>query len=174
MALTAFFQTGTLTPGAVLTLNTDGSFDYTPAGLAGAVEEFQYYANDGTVNSNTATVTLNVVAANIAPTANNDRATVSRTALTAIIDILGNDVDPENMLDATSVLFRGGTTFSTTTRGAGIAVNPDGTITYTPEGGGGPDYFWYTVKDTAGAISNEARVRIDRVRAGAGGGRRVR
>jgi len=166
-------QTGTAPPGA-LTLNTNGSFTYTPAGLAGAVETFQYYANDGTVNSNTATVTLNVVAANIAPTANNDRVRIARDAVTAIIDILGNDVDPENMLDATSVLFRGATTSSTTTSGAGIDVNPDGTITYTPEGGGGPDYFWYTVKDTVGATSNEARVRIDRVRAGAGGGRRVR
>ncbi len=160
------FQTGTSPPGT-LVLNTDGSFAYTPAGLAGAVETFQYYANDGLANSAPATVTLNVLPPNVAPVANNDRATIARNAATAIIDILGNDVDPENMLDATSVLFRGDTTLSTTTRGADIEVNPDGTITYTPDGGGGRDYFWYTVKDTVGAISNEARVSVRRVRASA-------
>ena len=114
-----------------------------------------------------------MVAPNLPPIANNDRVTIARDAVTVIIDILGNDVDPENLLDPASVLFRNGFASGTTTRGAGIAVNlADGTITYTPEGGGGPDYFWYTVKDTVGATSNEARVRINRVRTGAGGGRR--
>lgn len=44
-----------------LTLNADGSYSYTPAaGFVGA-DSFNFIANDGTVDSNTATVTLNVV-----------------------------------------------------------------------------------------------------------------
>ncbi len=43
-----------------LTLNSDGSFDYTPdAGFSGT-DTFTYKANDGTDDSNTATVTITV------------------------------------------------------------------------------------------------------------------
>jgi hypothetical protein len=160
--LTAF-QTGTPPPG-VLVLNTDGSFDYTPAGTVGAVETFQYYAHDGLANSAPATVTLNVIAPNIPPVARNDRFSVPRNQ-TAILDILANDSDSDGTIDTASVLFRNGTTTATTTRGGTVDVNIDGTVTYTPTGGGGADYFWYTVKDNQGDISNEARVRISRVRA---------
>jgi VCBS repeat-containing protein len=45
-----------------LTLNSDGSFTYTPApGYSGA-DGFTYHANDGTANSNTVTVVIDVVA----------------------------------------------------------------------------------------------------------------
>ena len=54
---------------------------------------------------------------------------------------------------------------TTSVRGNVLTVNPDGTVTYTPDGSGGPDYFYYTVADDNGAISNEARVRVNRVRA---------
>lgn len=41
-----------------LTLNADGSFVYTHDGLSSADDSFTYRANDGTVNSNLATVTI--------------------------------------------------------------------------------------------------------------------
>ena len=52
------------------TLNfaSDGSFNYTPAANASGPVTFTYRANDGTVNSNVATVTINVVAQNDLPT----------------------------------------------------------------------------------------------------------
>jgi FtsP/CotA-like multicopper oxidase with cupredoxin domain len=158
-SLTAF-QTGTPPLGA-LVLNTDGSFTYTPVGTNGAVESFQYFANDGTVNSNIATVTITVIAPNVAPVANDDSVTIPRN-VPATINILANDVDSDGTIDPTSVALRLGLT---TTRGATVAINPDGTIDYDPTGtGGGPDYFYYTVNDTELATSNEARVRINRVR----------
>ncbi len=94
-----------------------------------------------------------------APIANNDRVTIPRNT-GAIINILANDVDPDGTIDKTSVVLKSATTI----RGSTVVVNVDGTVTYTPEGGGGPDYFWYTVTDTEGVTSNEARVRVNRVR----------
>jgi FtsP/CotA-like multicopper oxidase with cupredoxin domain len=156
--LTAY-QTGTPPPGE-LTLNTDGSFSYTPAGTEGQVETFQYFANDGITNSLPATVSITITAPNMPPVANNDIATTPRN-LPVTINILANDIDPDGTIDPATVNLTLG---STTTRGATVAVNPDGTVTYTGEGAGGPDYFYYTVNDNQNATSNEARVRVNRVR----------
>jgi len=97
---------------------------------------------------------------NDVPIANNDIITIPRDAPNAIIIVRANDVDPDGTIVDT--LLRSGTT----ARGATVVVNPDGSITYTPEGGGGPDYFWYTVVDNMGALSSEATVRVNRVRGG--------
>jgi VCBS repeat-containing protein len=43
-----------------LTLNADGSFTYTPDTSFTGVDTFTYHANDGTANSNIATVTITV------------------------------------------------------------------------------------------------------------------
>ena len=40
-----------------LTLNADGSFTYTPAANYNGTDSFTYKANDGTLDSNVATVT---------------------------------------------------------------------------------------------------------------------
>jgi len=95
-----------------------------------------------------------------APIAHNDIVIISRNS-TRIINILANDVDPDGTLDPASVLLRS----STTARGGTVNVLGDGTVFYIPEGGGGPDYFWYTVDDNDGLTSNEATVRVNRVRA---------
>ncbi len=51
-----------------LTLNTDGSFTYTPAADFTGSDSFTYRASDGTLNSNVATVTISVTAVHDAPT----------------------------------------------------------------------------------------------------------
>ncbi len=56
-----------------LTLNSDGSFTYTPNTDFSGTDSFTYMANDGSDNSNEATVTINVGAgSNNAPVANDD------------------------------------------------------------------------------------------------------
>lgn len=55
---------GTLTPTA-----TDGHFLYTPARDVNGVEHFSFAASDGKLNSNTATVTINLTPVNDAPIA---------------------------------------------------------------------------------------------------------
>ncbi|PYR58664.1 MAG: hypothetical protein DMF91_16680, partial [Acidobacteria bacterium] len=55
-----------------LTLNANGSFTYTPAANYNGSDSFTYQANDGTANSNVATVTITVNGVNDAPVAGND------------------------------------------------------------------------------------------------------
>jgi VCBS repeat-containing protein len=59
------------THGTVV-FNTDGSFVYTPGLNFFGVDSFTYKANDGSLDSNTATVTITVAAVNDAPVANDD------------------------------------------------------------------------------------------------------
>ena len=58
-----------------LTLNADGSFTYTPAANFNGTDSFTYKANDGTADSNVATVTITVNPVNDAPVAVDDVAT---------------------------------------------------------------------------------------------------
>src|SRR5262249_30660286 len=50
-----------------LTLNADGSFTYTPSANYNGPDSFSYKANDGTADSNVATVSINVASVNDAP-----------------------------------------------------------------------------------------------------------
>ena len=53
-----------------LALNGNGSFTYTPEANYNGTDSFTYRANDGTLNSNLATVTINISAVNDAPSFN--------------------------------------------------------------------------------------------------------
>ncbi len=58
--LTATYVVGNGPNNGMLTLNADGSFSYTPdAGFTG-LDTFDYVANDGSVDSNVATVTITI------------------------------------------------------------------------------------------------------------------
>jgi FtsP/CotA-like multicopper oxidase with cupredoxin domain len=155
-------QTGVAPPGA-LTLNPDGSFDYTPVGAIGAEETFDYVANDGTVDSLPATVTITVVdaSANIPPFANDDFAeTPKNTAVS--FSVTNNDVDVDGTIDVATVIL---TTGANTQRGGTVSVDLLGTVTFDPKKGfRGTDTFKYTVNDNTGATSNEATVRVNVVK----------
>ncbi len=129
-----------------LSLNTDGSFTYTPnAGFSGS-DNFTYVANDGALDSNEATVTITVQAgANQPPVAVDDSATTpEETPVT--IGVLANDSDPDGdplMVVAVSVSANGTP-----------VNNGDGTVTYTPNSNfTGTDSFTYTVQDGQGGSS---------------------
>src|SRR5438445_201431 len=81
-----------------LTLGANGSISYTPAADYNGLDSFTYRANDGTANSNVATVTITVVAVNDAPVANNDSySTNEDTPLTvAAPGLLANDPHVDN------------------------------------------------------------------------------
>ena len=55
-----------------LTLNSNGSFTYSPAANYNGSDSFTYKANDGALDSNVATVSLTVTPVNDAPVAAND------------------------------------------------------------------------------------------------------
>src|SRR5439155_330423 len=73
-----------------LTLNANGSFTYSPAANFNGTDSFTYKANDGTADSNVATVTLTVTAVNDAPVANNDSATTAEDTSVSV-HVLAND-----------------------------------------------------------------------------------
>ena len=141
------------TRNGVATLSSDGSLVYVPptAGFTG-VDRFTYKANDGTADSNVATVTIAV--GNHAPVAVNDAYTTTQgTPLTiAAPGVLTNDTDADS--DPLTAVKVGDPVHGT------VTVNVNGTFTYTPTTGySGADSFTYTANDGA-ANSNTATVSV--------------
>src|SRR5207248_2781257 len=142
-SLTAAVSGGGTTNGT-LTFNSNGSFTYTPNANFVGTDSFQYTANDGTVDSNIATVTLTIsatantapvtievsAAGDTAPTAVNDAySTAKNTPLTvdAATGVLVNDTDPEG--DTLKAVLASGPSHGT------LTLNANGGFTYTPTTG---------------------------------------
>ena len=136
-----------------LTLNSNGSFTYTPTiGYTGS-DSFTYTANDGSVASNAATVSLNVVipppvAGNVSYSMDkNNQLSVSTPGL------LANCSDTDGDTLTASVV--NGPTHGT------LTLNSNGSFTYTPTSGYyGADSFTYTANDGTVA-SNVATVSLN-------------
>jgi VCBS repeat-containing protein len=137
------------------TLNANGSFNYTPNPNFNGTDSFTYQANDGSLNSNVATVTITVNAVNDAPVAANDNySTNEDTNLTvAAPGVLGNDSDVDSP-SLTAVLVSG------PSNAASFALNPNGSFSYSPNPNfSGTDSFTYQAND--GSLnSNIATVTI--------------
>ncbi len=142
---------GTLTAARVsgpsrgtLTLNTDGSFTYTPALNFNGVDTFTYTASDGAVTTSATTVTITVASVNDLPVAGNDAYTTVRgSALTiAAPGVLANDSDVDGTL--TAVLVSGPANGT-------LTLGSNGSFTYTPGVGfSGTDSFSYQAWDGTG------------------------
>ncbi len=137
-----------------LTLNSDGSFSYTPAGGYFGPDSFTYKANDGTADSNTVTVDLTIDANNV-PVANDDSySTPYNTPLIVAVGlgVLGNDTDLDTDPLTASVV--------TNVAHGVLVLNANGGFTYTPTFGyEGPDSFTYQANDGT-ADSNTATVSL--------------
>ena len=147
-SLTAVLDSGP-TSAASFTLNSDGSFDYTPAANFNGSDSFTYHANDGTADSGTVTVSITVNAINDAPVAVDDPAATNEdTPVT--VDVLANDSDVDG--DGLSV-------DSVTQPVNGSVVNNGTDVTYTPDADfNGTDSFTYTVTD--GSLTDTATVTV--------------
>src|SRR5262249_34868757 len=77
--------------------NGDGSFNYVHDGSETTSDSFTYKANDGSLDSNVATVNITVTPVNDAPVANNDSYNVNEggTLNVAAPGVLSNDTDPD-------------------------------------------------------------------------------
>ncbi|NEO44624.1 MAG: tandem-95 repeat protein [Moorea sp. SIO4A3] len=125
--------------GTAVVNDVDGTITYTPVdGFTGS-DTFTYQVSDGTNPPVTATVSVDVTAVNEAPVAADDTATT--TPNTAVdINVLANDSDPDG--DELTV------TIEQQQFNGTAVVNPDNTITYTPNDGfTGADSFTYQVSD---------------------------
>ena len=154
--LTAVLVSGPLASQGSLTLNANGSFGFTPALNFNGPVTFTYKANDGTADSNVATVTITVNAVNDAPVATNDSYSVNEdTPLNmAAPGVLGNDTDADGN-PLTAVLVSG----PLASQGS-LTLNANGSFGFTPTlNFNGPATFTYKANDGS-ADSNVATVTI--------------
>ena len=126
-----------------LALNADGGFTYTPNANYSGADGFTYKANDGTLDSGIATVSLTVNHVDRAPVAVSDGyVTNENTTLTvaAANGVLANDTDVDSPT-LTAALVAGpahGT----------LALNANGGLSYTPNANySGADAFTYKAND---------------------------
>ena len=135
-----------------LEFNGDGSFTYTPnTGFSGE-DLFIYKANDGSSDSNEATVTITVTEINYAPVAVDDSYTVGQleTLVVSSPGLMENDDDANGDELKTYVV-------SGPEHGS-LTLDEDGAFTYAPDGEYvGVDSFIYHVK-AGSQQSNEATV----------------
>ncbi len=131
--------------GAV-TINPDGTVRYVPNANYNGADSFTYTLSDGNGGVDTATVSVTVTPVNDAPVAVNDAASTAQ-GVPVDIAVLANDTDVEG--DPRTV--------TSVTQGANgsVAINPNGTVKYTPNAGfGGSDSFTYSISDGKGGTSS--------------------
>ncbi len=129
-----------------LTLNTNGTFTYTPGANFAGSDSFVYQLSDG-VNTDTATVTINVSAVNDPPIARNDSGSGQEDN-----QITGN-VLADNGNGADSDIDGGGLTTSVVTgpQNGSLQLASNGDYTYTPNANhNGSDSFVYRLSDGLG------------------------
>ncbi|QZZ21474.1 tandem-95 repeat protein [Leptothermofonsia sichuanensis E412] len=138
---------------ANFTLNSDGSFTYTPIANYNGIDLFTYIARDSAgAASNTATVTLSIIPVNDLPVAANDTYTLSAGTTLSNVNVLDNDTDIEDIRPGTAQLVSGpGGALS-------FVLNSDGSFTYVPNPGVTTDSFTYIARDSEGGASNPATV----------------
>jgi VCBS repeat-containing protein len=169
----------TLPSGAMLTVNSDGTFDYNPNGAfstltAGqtATDSFTYSISDSrdATSANFATVTITITGSTNPIAVNDDFTTDNQTSLTSG-NLLADDTDPNSgaTLSVATIHDANGNSVPLGTAtllpsGALLTVNANGTFDYDPNGafpslgptGTATDTFTYTVVDTLGLTSLDA------------------
>jgi VCBS repeat-containing protein len=104
-----------------LGLGVDGSFTYDPDGNFNGTDSFTYKANDGTVDSNTATVSITVNPINDPPVMTSTPVTIATEDAPYTYDVKATDADGDPL------------TFSLTTSPGGMTIDANsGLINWTP------------------------------------------
>ena len=145
---------GNIDPGNIIVIggpshgtaisNGDGTFTYTPFPDRHGTDEFTYRLPDTDGDYDIGTVTIVIHPVNDQPTAGDDSAETDEDT-PVLIDVIGNDEDPDGNIDPGSVIVIGGPSHGT------AISNGDGTFTYTPAPNyHGTDEFTYRLPDTDG------------------------
>ena len=114
-----------------LTLNSDGTFSYTHDSSETISDSFTYKANDNSIDSNVATVTITINPVNDAPVVSNHSVEVDEWGIASSLDnsetsILYNATDIEE--DLLSAIVETAPTYGT------LILETDGTFSYTHDG----------------------------------------
>ncbi|MEY2573338.1 MAG: large repetitive protein, partial [Verrucomicrobiota bacterium] len=125
-------------------LNSNGSFNYTPVANYNGSDSFTYKANDGSLDSNTVTVSLTINAVNDSPTAT-DQAGLTTNEDTALpITLAGTDPDGDSLTFAVDQPAHGS-----------ISPTNSSSVTYTPNANYcGPDSFTFHTNDASAQSAN--------------------
>ena len=155
----------TSTIGARVVLNADGSFTYDPRSTARLqelragetiVDSFTYSIGDNfNGTSNIASVAITVTGVNDAPVAVNDSFQVA-VGTTTLLDVLQNDRDVDSTLNPSSIEIG-----QLPANGTAIALSTGRVEFRSAPGFVGVNTFTYRVRDSLGAISNEATVSVN-------------
>src|SRR5439155_842226 len=122
---------------------TEPNLTYTPAANYNGPDSFTFKANDGTVDSSAATVSITITAVNDAPVANDQAVTTNEDTAKAIV-LTATDVDGDPLTYAI---------VAAPTHGALSGTAP--TLTYTPAANyNGPDSFTFKAND--GTVDSSA------------------
>ena len=152
-------------PNGSVTINPDGSLHYVPDADFNGTDTITYVITDPDGNIATSTVTVTVNPINDDPVAVDDDATTPQ-GVPVVIDLVGNDTDVDG--DPLSLLGPPVSADGT------IVVNPDGTVTFTPNPGfTGDATISYEVDDgNGGSATGTATVAVtprDGIVTGTGG-----
>jgi len=124
-----------------------GNLQYIPAANYNGADSFTYNANDGTSDSNTATVSVTVNPVNDNPVAVNDSYAVGQSSPANTLNVLVNDNMGPDTGETLSVQSVGSATHGTT-------VNNTTSVSYTPTAGyAGADSFTYVLSDGNGGTA---------------------
>ncbi|MEP3225399.1 MAG: Ig-like domain-containing protein [Parasphingorhabdus sp.] len=136
--------TSASSPNGTVVINPDGTITYTPDPNFNGTDVITYQVSDGNGGFTTATITVTVSPVNDPPVAAND-ITSTDEEVPVVIPVLANDVDLDgDPLTVTAANAQNGT----------VVINPDGTITYTPNlDFFGTDTITYTISDGNGGTS---------------------
>ena len=140
--------------GTAIVDEASGEIVYTHDG-AGADDVFAYTVSDqlGRISAPTQ---VSVLVGNPVPQVEDDAGLVAVVGGSVVVDVLANDTDESDALDASSV-----TVVSAPQSGLASVDPQTGEITYEHDGGTAvSDSFTYTVADAAGGVSAEATVSI--------------
>ena len=121
---------------------------YIPDDDYNGLDSFTFKANDGTEDSNEATISITVNAVNDDPDAVNDSDTTTQET-PVIISVLDNDTDVDGDTPTVS------SADTQSENGGTVTDNQDGTLTYTPPPGfTGDDTFSYEIIDGNGGFDS--------------------